>query len=80
MMERYVWLVEITHQEEWRYVSMEDGAQCVMMDGIVVMLEWRVDNLDYQLHVSVTALVKAQMPASRNAFSKPSHSQTTKRQ
>ena len=52
MKERYVWLVEITHQEEWRYVSMEDGAQCVMMDGIVVMLEWCVDNLDYQLQVS----------------------------
>ena len=52
MKERYVWLVEITHQEEWRYVSMEDGAQCVMMDGIVMMLEWCVDNLDYQLCVS----------------------------
>ena len=52
MKERYVWLVEITW-DEWRYVSREDGAQCVTMDGIVVMLEWCVDNLDYQLHVSI---------------------------
>ena len=52
--ERYVWLVEITHQEEWRYVSMEDGAQCVMIIGIVMTLEWCVDNLDYQLHVSAS--------------------------
>ena len=51
-MERYVWLVEISHQEEWRYVSMEYGVQCVMMDGVQVMLEWCVDNLDYQLLVS----------------------------
>ena len=52
MKERYVCLVEITHQEEWRYVSMEDGAQCVMIFGIRRPLEWCVDNLDYQLHVS----------------------------
>ena len=52
MKERYVWLVEIVHQEEWRYVSMEVGAQCVMIIGIIMPLEWCVDNLDYQLHVS----------------------------
>ena len=57
MKERYVWLVEITHQEEWRYVSMEDGVQCVTMDGIEMMLEWCVDNLDYQLHVRIISCI-----------------------
>ena len=48
-MEMYVWLVVVTDQEEWRYVSMEYGVQYVMTNGILMMLEWFADNLDYQL-------------------------------
>ena len=50
-MEMYVWLVVMTYQEEWRYVSMECGVQYVMTNGILRILEWFVDNLDYQLNV-----------------------------
>ena len=51
-MEMYVWLMVVIYQEEWRYVSMECGVQYVMTFGILMMLEWFVDNLDYQLNVS----------------------------
>ena len=50
-MEMYVWLMVVTYQEEWRYVSMECGVQYVMTFGILRMLEWFADNLDYQLNV-----------------------------
>ena len=52
-MKMYVWLMVMTHQEEWRYVSMECGVQYVMTFGILRMLEWFVDNLDYQLDVRI---------------------------
>ena len=51
-MELYVWLMVMIYQEEWRYVSIVHGAQYVMTFGILMMLEWFVDNLDYQLNVS----------------------------
>ena len=50
-MEMYVWLMVVIYQEEWRYVSMECGVQYVMTFGILRILEWFVDNLDYQLNV-----------------------------
>ena len=50
-MEMYVWLVVMTYQEEWRYVSIVHGVQYVMTNGILRILEWFVDNLDYQLNV-----------------------------
>ena len=52
-MEMYVWLMVMTYQAEWRYVSMVHGAQYVMTFGILRMLEWFADNLDYQLDVRI---------------------------
>ena len=31
---------------EWRCTTMVDGVQYVMMDGVVLMLAWCVDNWD----------------------------------
>lgn len=39
--------------DEWKYVSMEYGAQCVMTIGIPETLQWYVNNWDIQ-HVSST--------------------------
>ena len=59
-MKMYVWLMVVTYQEEWRYVSMEYGVQYVMTFGIMRMLEWFVDNLDYQLDVRIIIIVYRQ--------------------
>ena len=32
---------------EWRCTTMVNGVQCVMMDGIILMLLWYVDNWDF---------------------------------
>ena len=57
-MEMYVWLMVMTYQAEWRYVSIVHGVQYVMIDGILRMLEWFVDNLDYQLNVRIVCRQK----------------------
>ena len=33
LLEMYVWLEETPQQDEWKFVLMECGAQCVMMPG-----------------------------------------------
>ena len=38
----------------WKYVSMTSGVQCVMMDGILMMLELSADKLDYHPQVNKT--------------------------
>ena len=53
-MEKYVWLVVLmTDQEELRYASMMCGEQYVMTCGIMMMLQWFVDNLVFQLLVRI---------------------------
>ena len=42
------WLVEIYKiMVEWKYTTMVNGVQCVMMDGILLKLLWYVDNWDF---------------------------------
>ena len=36
----------MTEKEEWKYASMMCGEQYVMTRGIMMMLQWFVDNLD----------------------------------
>ena len=45
-MEKYVWLMELTLQEEWKFVSVVYGEQCVMILGVMMMLELSAENLD----------------------------------
>ena len=53
-MEKYVWSMEVVPlRDEWKFVSTTHGAQCVMMDGMMMMLELSADNLDYPLYVSL---------------------------
>ena len=51
-MEKYVWLMELPLQEEWKYVSVVSGEQCVTTFGIIMMLELSVGNLDLWMNVS----------------------------
>ena len=46
LLEMYVLLEEMPHQEEWRSATMASGAQCVMTFGTRMMLELSADNLD----------------------------------
>ena len=32
---------------EWKFTVMVNGVQCVMMDGIMLMPLWHVDNWDF---------------------------------
>ena len=50
-MEKYVWLMELTFQEEWKFVSMVYGEQCVMILGVMMMLELSAENLDMWMNV-----------------------------
>ena len=45
-MEKYVWLMEQTLQEELKFVSVVYGEQCVMIFGIIVMLELSAGDWD----------------------------------
>ena len=51
-MEKYVWLMELPLQEEWKYVSVVSGEQCVTTFGIMMMLELSAGNLDLWMNVS----------------------------
>ena len=51
-MEKYVWLMELPLQEEWKYVSVVSGEQCVTTFGIMMMLELSAGNLDMWMNVS----------------------------
>ena len=55
-MEHFVWLVGLWRVlAEWRSASMDCGEQCVIMTGIVMMLESYVDNWGTVLtHVEVS--------------------------
>ena len=52
-MEKYVWLMELMLQEEWKFVSVVYGEQCVMILGILMMLELSAGNLDLWIKVIV---------------------------
>ena len=45
-MEKYVWLMELPLQEEWKFVLVVYGEQCVMIIGMMMMLELSAENLD----------------------------------
>ena len=45
-MEKYVLLMELPLQEEWKFVSVVYGEQCVIIFGIIVVLELSAENLD----------------------------------
>ena len=38
-----------TLKVDWRYITMVDGVQYVMMDGMINMLVWYVHNWDLDL-------------------------------
>ena len=40
--------------EEWKYVSVVYGEQCVMIHGIFTMPGLLAENLDYQVHVCIS--------------------------
>ena len=50
-MEKYVWLMELILQEEWRFVLVVYGEQCVMICGILVMQELSAGSLDLWMKV-----------------------------
>ena len=52
-MVKYVWLMEMTLQEEWKYVPVVYGVRCVMKIGTQTMLELSVGNLKCQVHVRI---------------------------
>ena len=56
-MEKYVWLMEVTLQEEWKFVSIVYGEQCVTTLGVMMMLELSAENLDLLMIVR-TACIK----------------------
>ena len=58
-METYGWLEGVTLQDELSCVIMVHGEQYVMTCGTVLMLEWSVDNLDCQPHVSTCTAMNA---------------------
>ena len=45
--EQSAWLMELFQiQDEWKSVSTMNGAQCVMIFGMIMMLQLSADNLD----------------------------------
>ena len=52
-MEKYVWLMELMLQEEWKYVSVVSGEQCVTTFGMMMMLELSAGNLDLWMNVGI---------------------------
>ena len=51
--EKYVWLMGLTPQEEWKFVSVVYGEQCVMIFGVIVMLELFAGDWDSWMNVSI---------------------------
>ena len=51
-MEKCVWVIKLLQQEEWKFVSVVYGEECVIPTGILVMPELLVEILDYHLNVS----------------------------
>ena len=51
-MEKYVWLMEMPQQEEWKFVSVVSGVWCVITTGISEMPELLAKNLDFHSNVS----------------------------
>ena len=49
---KYVWLMEMPQQEEWKFVSVVSGVWCVITTGISEMPELLAENLDYHSNVS----------------------------
>ena len=56
-MEKYVWLMELALQEEWKFVSVVYGEQCVMILGIIEMLELSAGNWDSWVNVSIVKTI-----------------------
>ena len=50
--EKYVWLMEMPQQEEWKFVSVVSGVWCVITTGISEMPELLAKNLDFHSIVS----------------------------
>ena len=50
--EKYIWLMEMPQQEEWKFVSVVSGVWCVITTGISEMPELLAKNLDYHSIVS----------------------------
>ena len=55
-MGKYVWLMELPPQEEWKFVSVVYGEQYVMIFGMMMMLELSADNLDLLIDVSTNII------------------------
>ena len=51
-MEKCVWLVEMTLQEELKFADVVCGVWCVTITGTAMMPELSVDILDYHQNVS----------------------------
>ena len=50
--EKYVWLMEMPQQEEWKFVSVVSGVWCVITTGILEMPELLAETLDSHSNVS----------------------------
>ena len=46
-------------KDVWKYARTVLGGQCAILDGVMLMQEWFVDSLDYQLQVSILSIVCA---------------------
>ena len=51
--EKYVWLMEMPQQEEWKFVSVVSGVWYVIATGILEMPELLAKTLDYHSNVSI---------------------------
>ena len=55
LMEMFVWLVVVHSMKgEWRCVSMEDGEECVLADGLINMLKLCAESWDFHHQVRTT--------------------------
>ena len=52
--------MELPFQEEWKFVSVVYGEQCVMIFGVIMMLELSAGILDLWMNVSSVFLVHIQ--------------------
>ena len=48
----YVWLTEHLLLDEWNFVMVECGVQCVMVPGMMRMLELLAGNWDSRINVN----------------------------
>ena len=51
--EKYVWLMEMPQQEEWKFVSVVSGVWCVITTGMSEMPGLLAETLDYHSNVSI---------------------------